>query len=36
MGSGLILAITIIGLPFAQQDFKLIPLSLFTFGRELR
>lgn len=34
--SGLILAITIIGLPFAQQHFKLIPLSLFPFGRELR
>jgi uncharacterized membrane protein YccF (DUF307 family) len=33
---GLILAITIIGLPFAKQHFKLIPLALFPFGRELR
>jgi len=33
---GLILAITIIGLPFAQQHFKLIPLALFPFGRELK
>ncbi|MBC8330849.1 MAG: YccF domain-containing protein [Anaerolineae bacterium] len=32
---GLILAITIIGLPFAKQHFKLIPLALFPFGREL-
>ncbi|MBF2077034.1 MAG: YccF domain-containing protein [Synechococcales cyanobacterium T60_A2020_003] len=34
--SGLILAITIIGIPFAMQHFKLIPLALFPFGRELR
>lgn len=33
---GLILAITIIGLPFAKQHFKLIPMALFPFGRELR
>jgi uncharacterized membrane protein YccF (DUF307 family) len=33
---GLILFITIIGIPFAQQHFKLIPLALFPFGRELR
>lgn len=33
---GLILAITIIGLPFAKQHFKLIPLALFPFGRELK
>lgn len=33
---GLILAITIVGLPFAQQHFKLIPLSLAPFGRELK
>lgn len=32
---GLILAITIVGLPFAKQHFKLIPLALFPFGREL-
>lgn len=33
---GLILAITIIGLPFAKQHFKLIPLALAPFGRELK
>jgi len=33
---GGILFITIIGIPFAQQHFKLIPLALFPFGRELR
>lgn len=31
-----VLAITIIGLPFAWQHLKLIPLSLLPFGRELR
>lgn len=30
---GLILAVTIIGLPFAQQHFKLMILALFPFGR---
>ena len=30
---GIILAVTIIGLPFAKQHFKLIPLALFPFGR---
>ena len=29
------LAITIIGIPFAKQHIKLIPLSLFPFGRSL-
>ncbi|MBS1248862.1 MAG: Inner membrane protein YccF [Chloroflexi bacterium] len=33
---GIILAITIIGLPFAKQHFRLIPLALFPFGQELR
>lgn len=33
---GAILAITIIGLPFAKQHFKLIPLALFPFGREFK
>jgi uncharacterized membrane protein YccF (DUF307 family) len=31
-----ILAITIIGIPFAQQHIKLIPLALMPFGRDLR
>ena len=30
---GIILAVTIIGLPFAKQHFKLVPLALFPFGR---
>ncbi len=31
-----VLAITIIGLPFAKQHIKLIPVALFPFGRDLR
>jgi uncharacterized membrane protein YccF (DUF307 family) len=31
-----VLAITIIGLPFAVQHIKLIPLALLPFGRDLR
>ncbi|UZQ53141.1 hypothetical protein OOK60_11505 [Trichothermofontia sichuanensis B231] len=34
--SALILALTIIGIPFALQHWKLVPLALFPFGRELR
>ena len=34
--AGILLAVTIIGLPFAKQHFKLIPLALAPFGRELR
>ena len=30
-----LLAITIVGLPFAAQHMKLVPVSLFPFGREL-
>ena len=33
---GAILYITIIGIPFGKQHFKLIPLALAPFGRELR
>lgn len=32
----LILAITIIGIPFAKQHIKLATLSLMPFGREIR
>ena len=32
----LFLAITIIGLPFAKQHIKLIPLALLPFGRDLK
>lgn len=34
--SGAILAITIIGLPFARQHFKLIPAALFPFSYRLK
>ena len=33
--SALILTITIIGIPFAKQHIKLVPLALFPFGRDL-
>lgn len=32
---GLLLAITIIGLPFAAQHFKLIGISLMPFGKKI-
>lgn len=32
----LILAITIVGLPFAKQHIKLIPVALFPFSQDLR
>ncbi|MBN1400013.1 MAG: YccF domain-containing protein [Anaerolineae bacterium] len=34
--SALILAITIIGIPFALQHLKLVPVALFPFNQELR
>lgn len=34
--SGIILGITIVGIPFAKQHFKLVPLAVAPFGRELR
>ena len=34
--SAAILAVTIIGIPFALQHLKLVPLSLLPFGRDLR
>lgn len=34
--SGIILGITLAGIPFAKQHFKLIPLAVAPFGRELR
>ncbi len=33
--SAVFLAITIIGIPFAIQHIKLIPLALFSFGQKL-
>ena len=34
--SGIILGITIVGIPFAKQHFKLVPLAVAPFGRDLR
>ena len=31
-----VLALTIIGIPFALQHVKLVPVALFPFGQELR
>lgn len=33
---GILLAITIIGIPFARQHFKLASIGLTPFGREIR
>ena len=33
--SGILLAITIIGIPFAKQHFKLAGVALFPFGKEI-
>lgn len=35
IASAIVLALTIIGLPFAYQHLKLVPLSLLPFGRDL-
>lgn len=34
--AALLLAITIIGIPFATQHIKLIPVALLPFGKQLR
>lgn len=36
VGFGLLFAVTIIGLPFARQHFKLAGLALAPFGKEIR
>lgn len=35
LGFGILLAITIIGIPFARQHFKLAGLALTPFGKEI-
>ncbi|WP_328424703.1 YccF domain-containing protein [Streptomyces sp. NBC_00443] len=35
IATGLVLCITIIGIPFGIANFKLIPVSLFPLGREI-
>lgn len=32
---GVVLCITIIGIPFGKQHFKMIPLALFPFGKQV-
>ncbi len=32
---GLVMCVTIIGIPFGKQHFKLARLSLFPFGRKI-
>ena len=32
---GLLLAITIVGIPFAKQHFKLMKLAFFPFGKKM-
>lgn len=34
--TGLVLCVTIIGIPFARQSFKLALLALFPFGAQIR
>lgn len=34
--SALVLGVTIIGIPFAKQHLKLLPIALLPFGRDLR
>ena len=36
LAAALVCAVSIIGIPFAVQHLKLVPLSLLPFGRELR
>ncbi len=36
LGWGLLFCITIIGIPFGKQHFKLMKLALFPFGKSLR
>ncbi len=35
LASAVLLALTLVGIPFAKQHLKLIPLSLMPFGRNL-
>lgn len=32
---GILLTITVIGIPFARQHFKLVPISLMPFGKRI-
>ena len=36
LAAAMVLFVTIIGIPFAIQHIKLIPLALFPFGRDLQ
>lgn len=32
---GIILCITVVGIPFGMQHFKMVPLALFPFGKQV-
>jgi uncharacterized membrane protein YccF (DUF307 family) len=34
--SALVLAITVVGIPFAKQHVKLVPIALFPFSKDLQ
>lgn len=36
LSGALVLAITVVGIPFAAQHIKLVPVALLPFGRDLR
>lgn len=36
LGWGILFCITIVGIPFGKQHFKLIKLALFPFGKEIQ
>jgi uncharacterized membrane protein YccF (DUF307 family) len=36
LASALLLAVTVVGIPFAVQHLKLIPIALFPFNKDLR
>jgi uncharacterized membrane protein YccF (DUF307 family) len=36
LASALLLALTVVGIPFAVQHLKLIPIALFPFNKDLR
>lgn len=36
LGLGILFCITIIGIPFGMQHFKLVPVALTPFGREIK
>ena len=35
LATGIVLCLTIVGIPLAMADFKMIPISLFPLGKEI-